>query len=93
MFLFWKIKFICIKQKKIYRWIRIISSKIKHKQNNFLKKLLSKKGMQNMWSNSWDWDRPIEKKIKLITKSISKKKLMQNNKIVKENEQKKIKWH
>jgi hypothetical protein len=49
--------------------------------------------MQNMWSSSWDWDRPIEKKIKLITKSISKKKLMQNNKIVKENEQKKIKWH
>ena len=62
MFLFWKIKFICIKQKKIYRWIRIISSKIKHKQNNFFKKILSIKGMQNMWSSSWDWDRPIEKK-------------------------------
>jgi len=45
---------------KKYRWIRLISSKIKHKQNNFLKKLLSRKGMQNMWSSSWDLDRPIK---------------------------------
>jgi hypothetical protein len=45
---------------KKYRWIRIIHSKIKHKQNNVFKKILSKKGMQNMWSSSWDLDRPIK---------------------------------
>ena len=31
IFLFWKINFICIKK---YRWIKIISWKIKHKQSN-----------------------------------------------------------
>jgi len=34
---FFKINSICIKQKKNHRWIRIISSKIKHMQNNYKK--------------------------------------------------------
>ena len=36
-FIFWKTNFICIK--KNYKWIRIISWKIKHKQNDSIKPL------------------------------------------------------
>ena len=45
--------------------------------------------MQNPRFKSWDYDKLIEKKSKIITKPILKKKLIQNDKIIKENEQKK----
>jgi hypothetical protein len=46
--------------------------------------------MQNPRFKSWDYDKLIEKKSKIITKPIlKKKKLIQNDKIIKENEQKK----
>ena len=45
--------------------------------------------MQNPRFKSWDYDKLIEKKSKIITRPILKKKLIQNDKIIKENEQKK----
>ena len=46
--------------------------------------------MQNPRLKSWDYDKLIEKKSKIITKPIlKKKKLIQNDKIIKENEPKK----
>jgi len=50
---------------KKYRWVRIISWKIKHKEYIYIKK-----SMQNSWSKSWDQDKFIEKKLKIITKLI-----------------------
>ena len=67
--------------KKNYRWIRIISWKIKHKQKNF-KNICIQKRHTNSWPESWDQDKPIKNKLKIIIKPILKKKLMQNDKIV-----------
>jgi hypothetical protein len=39
----------------------------------FKKKLILKKDMQNPWLGSWDHNKPIEKKLKIITKLILKK--------------------
>ena len=57
--------------KKNYRWIKIKSWKIKHEQNNS-KIYIFKKSMQNIWLESWDRDKLIEKKMKIITKPILK---------------------
>ena len=52
-----------------------MSWKIKHKQDN-IKKLIFKKYMQSSWNKSCDRDKPVENKLKIITKSILKKKLI-----------------
>jgi hypothetical protein len=38
------------------------------------KKLILKDGMQNPWPELWEWNKFIEKKLKIITKLIFKKK-------------------
>jgi hypothetical protein len=58
---------------KKYKWVRIISWKIKHKENIYIYiyiYIYIKKSMQNSWSKSWDQDKFIEKKLKIITKLI-----------------------
>ena len=59
--------------KKNYRWIRIISWKIKHKQKNF-KNICIQKRHTNSWPESWDQDKLIKNKLKIIIKPILKKK-------------------
>jgi len=52
-FIFFKINFIYIKQKKNYRWIRIVYSKIKYTEKKLhIKKIIQKNYLQHSWSKS-----------------------------------------
>jgi len=56
--------------------------------NKFLKNLYKKKNLQNSWSKLWDCDKLI-KKNEYNHKTIFYKKTMYNDKIIKENKEKK----
>jgi hypothetical protein len=56
--------------------------------NKFLKNLYKKKDLQNSWSKLWDCDKLI-KKNEYNHKTFFYKKTMYNDKIIKENKEKK----
>jgi hypothetical protein len=80
-YFFYRIDLICINffKKKFFK---------NKMPNKFLKNLYKKKDLQNSWSKLWDCDELI-KKTNIITKLFFYKKTMYNDKIIKENKEKK----